>query len=685
MRRPRRAEFRPRRPGRSHRSGMPAPAARSLRTGCPTSSQDVGPLEFPASRRRPGRLHGVLALPVSGQHQARPKMRMRNRRARLHLPACDPLPPDAVLGPTLVRAGDHNKRTFDLSGSKAERIGTKFPLRLHRPRRYGPGTARPVGCGRRGSAGVGVRPLPEALPSLASPPPSGDGQTCPNCPHDRSRAVGRAKLAEHMAEVIANRLLTDPEPPGDLLVGKTGCNLFQNVQLAKGQLSTTMPGAATAGRQNGEDPIHDVLDGDVLVDVTLGAAGQGLTDHRFVGICAEDQGMDPWGLGHQSPGGFDARDLWHLEIHEDDIRPPLQCLRDRLFAVPSLADHLDAGVSGEHSGKAGSEERLIVRDQDPNGVSRRHARCATGIRTSTRVPPLPLVCAVNVPPRITARSSIPIMPNPRVESWSPIPSSSTMTIASSARPRSSMTSMALAWPCRQAFITACWTMRSRLKAAHPLISAGHLEDAWTLRFRPAGVGSSRTNASAKRSLMSARPRRSTIMPRVRRSTWRTESSTTASSPPKRSSPWCAVLRARICRIRLIRGWATSSWTSRAKWSCSSLVEEGGPNATMPFGRSSTSSEIPSATSCPPTGLPQKAVSGRLFRAGDSKSSAKQAIALNGVGPEKVKFCDVWGRARRSAHKALLERRAARERPGRGSPRTVRFRFEPRRKASSAHG
>ncbi len=66
----------------------------------------------------------------------------------------------------------------------------------------------------------------------------------------------------------------------------------------------------------------------------------------------------------QSASRLDPVDVGHANVHQHDVRPQATRLRNRLFPVRGLADHLDVLLSLEDHAEAGADERLVVDDQD---------------------------------------------------------------------------------------------------------------------------------------------------------------------------------------------------------------------------------------------------------------------------------------------------------------------------------
>ena len=63
-------------------------------------------------------------------------------------------------------------------------------------------------------------------------------------------------------------------------------------------------------------------------------------------------------------GGVDAVEAGHVDVHHDDVRSERQRELDGLLACRSLSDDLGVGDRFEECTKAGSEERVVVGDED---------------------------------------------------------------------------------------------------------------------------------------------------------------------------------------------------------------------------------------------------------------------------------------------------------------------------------
>jgi hypothetical protein len=69
-------------------------------------------------------------------------------------------------------------------------------------------------------------------------------------------------------------------------------------------------------------------------------------------------------LGQDPPGGLQAVQGGHPDVHQHDVGAQPAGGGHRVQAVGGLADHLDAG-GGEDHGEAGADQRLVVGDHHP--------------------------------------------------------------------------------------------------------------------------------------------------------------------------------------------------------------------------------------------------------------------------------------------------------------------------------
>src|SRR5262249_19522075 len=121
--------------------------------------------------------------------------------------------------------------------------------------------------------------------------------------------------------------------------------------------------------------------------------------------------------------GLDAVGAGHLDVHQDDVRPHLAGPLERRTAVAGLGHDLDVVLGIQESADAGSDQGLIVGEDDPD-----HAVAVRGSSAATRNPPIGRGSATRRPPSAVTRSRMPISPSPGVGvATSTVPGFSTTT------------------------------------------------------------------------------------------------------------------------------------------------------------------------------------------------------------------------------------------------------------------
>jgi hypothetical protein len=76
--------------------------------------------------------------------------------------------------------------------------------------------------------------------------------------------------------------------------------------------------------------------------------------------------------------GLEAVELGHPDVHQHQVRRELARALQRRAPVGGFADHLEVGLRVEDHPQAAAHERLIVGDQDPDGLG--HAcTCAASL------------------------------------------------------------------------------------------------------------------------------------------------------------------------------------------------------------------------------------------------------------------------------------------------------------------
>jgi len=189
--------------------------------------------------------------------------------------------------------------------------------------------------------------------------------------------------------------------------------------------------AGHAGGEQGVAPGHhphalDELGGShVLEHEATRSGAQGGEDVLVDVVGGEDDDPDRAARLHDPPGGRDAVDRGHADVHEHDVRPGLADEGDGLVAVGGLADDLDVVPGVEDHPEAHPYQRLVIDDHHPDGhgtlslatsaattVSAATAVSAgsSGRSAWTRNPPWAVGAASSVPPSTVARSCMPMIP-----------------------------------------------------------------------------------------------------------------------------------------------------------------------------------------------------------------------------------------------------------------------------------
>ena len=187
----------------------------------------------------------------------------------------------------------------------------------------------------------------------------------------------------------------------------------------------------------GDDPdgVEDVLGWGVLEQEPAGAGPDGGV-HVVVDVEGRQHHHPHTGqvrVGSDPPGGFDAVEHRHADVHQHHIGPLPTGQLDRLLAVGGLTDQLEVGGVVDHASQPGADQRLIIDDTDPHG----HVDAPNGRRAATWKPPIGPGPTSRSPWYMATRSRMPTRPCPvaagvRAASHRPAgPSSSTSTVTAS--------------------------------------------------------------------------------------------------------------------------------------------------------------------------------------------------------------------------------------------------------------
>src|SRR5579884_1280907 len=284
-------------------------------------------------------------------------------------------------------------------------------------------------------------------------PPSGDDLFAHGVEDDLSRIV-QIQLLHQMRAVCLDGIGTDIEKGCDVLVRLTLGQQLKNLTLALTQqfvgvlqallLELTNVVLGQGLRDGGAEERSaggDCADGAkqiglnvVLQEIALHSGRERADQKLLVGVHAEDDdlyvGSPPQDLSRR----VDSVQLGHGDVQHDYGRAELFSQRRRLHPIGRLAHDLDVLLSFEQRLQAGSDDVVIVRNQDGYfqasplaiGSSQRSSVPRPGVETNcTR----PFNCCT--------LSSMLSRPRPRPRAWrtsNPRPSSSTVSESLSAPP-----------------------------------------------------------------------------------------------------------------------------------------------------------------------------------------------------------------------------------------------------------
>src|ERR1019366_2172529 len=128
----------------------------------------------------------------------------------------------------------------------------------------------------------------------------------------------------------------------------------------------------------------------VLEQVASSSCLQGREEVVLVAVGGEDDHLCLGVVGADPSQGFDAVDIGHLNVHEDDVGFRLPRLRDRLGAIGRSGHHADVVLYLQHGAEAVEHHGVIVGHQDPDHAEAAAAGStvptATGRRTVIVVP-----------------------------------------------------------------------------------------------------------------------------------------------------------------------------------------------------------------------------------------------------------------------------------------------------------
>src|SRR5262249_20265275 len=160
--------------------------------------------------------------------------------------------------------------------------------------------------------------------------------------------------------------------------------------------------------------------GGVLEQVPRGACLNGLQDVGIAVVGREHENADV-GMSLADPGrGGDAVDLWHSQVHEDDLgtKPARQV--DGLSAGARLADNVEVRLRSEHGAQARAHDEMVIGDHKadlhesrasvPPAASTR--RGSVGSSTTTVQPRPGALSTLSEPRSASTRSRMATRPSP---------------------------------------------------------------------------------------------------------------------------------------------------------------------------------------------------------------------------------------------------------------------------------
>src|SRR5436309_14866417 len=141
-----------------------------------------------------------------------------------------------------------------------------------------------------------------------------------------------------------------------------------------------------------------------VLEQEAGRAGLQRAQDELVGVEGrEHDDGGRVGLRGEQPGGSDAVELRHADVHQDHVGAVEVYRAEHLAAVRGLGDHVEVRGAGEHDPQAGAHERVVVDEQDADNRGRLARR--------TNAPSGSTPCS-SVPPASETRSARPIRPVP---------------------------------------------------------------------------------------------------------------------------------------------------------------------------------------------------------------------------------------------------------------------------------
>src|SRR5271157_5310694 len=211
---------------------------------------------------------------------------------------------------------------------------------------------------------------------------------------DGVRAVVRSQLLENVADVAFYGILSNRKLGGDLLVRVPLRDQFQNLQFARGQL--VLGGMhGQLGRDLRRNPfLPSMYSAYSLQQIRMYVPLQQITARasferaHHLDVASVRSENDYPGIGEFTADGddrFDPAGVWHLQIHEGDVRLVPPELLDPLPSRRSLRDHLHVRFELNQRCDARAQKRMVVDREDSDRLRFSvHGSTAFSVGTKTR-------------------------------------------------------------------------------------------------------------------------------------------------------------------------------------------------------------------------------------------------------------------------------------------------------------
>lgn len=200
---------------------------------------------------------------------------------------------------------------------------------------------------------------------------------------DSGGAVVDAEFGEDPDQVGFDGGFADVEGVGGLGVGVPVGDLSEDFAFAWCQgLVGCSSGPISEGRRSGwgedgmpgggfSDRLGEVVAGGVLEEVADGAGFDCSQDVAVGVIGSEDDDAHGGQLCGEGGGGRYTVDMWHSQVHEENVGFQQEGTGDGFGAVGGFADKCDVGLHAEHSGEPGTDDGMVVSEHDSDHAGTR--------------------------------------------------------------------------------------------------------------------------------------------------------------------------------------------------------------------------------------------------------------------------------------------------------------------------